>query len=180
MACFLNFFASGAFVLLEPLFVSAPGYGIARYGVAAGMICAGGIAGSLLTAAVPMTARLRPAVFFACAAVDCLGNAFFPFLPFPPGLAILTAGGAANSVINVMIFSPVQLQVGGAMRGKVFGLLSMLSQCIAPPAMALFGWLSAFLPLRGLIAAGYAANLLIFAVFALHAPLRSFLAVREK
>nr|WP_164918898.1 MFS transporter [Caproiciproducens sp. NJN-50] len=68
MAFILNFFASGSFLLLQPLFLSTPGFGIQRYGIAAGAISAGNLMGMLFTSVFRIPSGKQMTLFLAAAA----------------------------------------------------------------------------------------------------------------
>ena len=175
MACCLNFFASGASILLKPLFNSTPGLGIQKYGIAIGAICIGNLLGTLFTSLVKIPSDRKMILFMVSAAVDSLFNAIFPFINIQAGYVLLAYGGFANSIINVFILSSIQQSVPENMRGKVFSLVSMISQGITPIAIAIAGITAELFNVKLLILAGYSANLFIFSLFALKKSFRDFI-----
>lgn len=66
------------------------------------------------------------------------------------------------------------------MRGKVFSLVSMISQGITPIAIAIAGITAERFPVKLLILVGYLANLFIFLLFALKKPFRDFISSQPK
>lgn len=175
MACCLNFFACGASILLQPLFLGTPGFGIGKYGLAAGATCAGNLLGMLFTSACRIPCRRRMAFFLACAGADTVLNAAFPFVGADRGIALLCAAGFGNSVVNLLILTAVQQSTAESMRGKVFSLISMGAQGIAPLGIAAAGAAAEFLDVRFLIAACYLVNLFLFAFFSLQKPFRNLI-----
>lgn len=180
MACCLNFFASGASILLKPLFNNTSGLGVREYGIAIGAICIGNLLGMLFTSFVKISADRKMMLFMISAAVDSLFNAVFPFINIQIGCVLLACGGFANSIINVFILSSIQQSVPEEMRGKVFSLISMVSQGITPIAIAIAGAAAELLDIKSLIFAGYTANLFIFVLFALKKPFRDFISFQPK
>ena len=180
MACCLNFFASGASILLKPLFNDISGLGAREYGIAVGAICIGNLLGMLFTSFVKIPADRKMMLFMISAAVDSLFNAVFPFVNIQIGCVLLACGGFANSIINVFIVSSIQQSVPEKMRGKVFSLISMVSQGITPIAIAIAGVAAEWLNIKLLIFAGYSANLIIFGLFALKKPFRNFISIQPK
>lgn len=180
MACCLNFFASGASILLKPLFNDTSGLGVWEYGIAVGAICIGNLLGMLFTSFVKIPADKKMVSFMISAVVDSLFNAVFPFLNIQIGCVLLACGGFANSIINVFILSSIQQSVPEEMRGKVFSLISMVSQGITPMAIAIAGAAAEFLNIKLLIFAGYSANLLIFVLFTLKKTFRDFISFQPE
>ncbi|OCN01704.1 hypothetical protein A7X67_01010 [Clostridium sp. W14A] len=175
MACFLNFFGSGASILLQPLFLNTPGYGIQKYGLAAGAVCAGNLFGMLLTSVIRIPRRKRMVFFLSSAFADTALNALFPFFGVRTGILLLCVAGIGNSVVNMLILTSVQQSTAEEMRGKVFSLIAVGGQGIAPLGIAAAGAAAEWLCPRDLIFGCYFINLLLFLFFAFQKPFREFL-----
>ncbi|MCI1965608.1 MAG: MFS transporter [Oscillospiraceae bacterium] len=175
MACFLNFFASGAFILLQPLFLHTPGFGIQKYGIAAGAICVGNLLGMLFTSAARIPCRMRMVFFLLSAMVDAGLNALFPFADIHAGILLLFVAGVGNSVVNMLILTSVQQSTREAMRGKVFSLIAMGARGIAPLGIAAAGAAAEFLDLKYLIFSCNLIALMLFIFFAFQKPFRDFI-----
>jgi MFS family permease len=181
MAGAANFLATVAFVLFLPLFQQSARLGPVRYGVAMAVLAAGMFLGMVFTAAVRVPPTRRFSILAVGLLVMCVCFSLFPLwesLPVMLSLALL--GGASNSLINVMVGSVMQLTVPQAMRGKVMGFLSTLSQGLTPIAMALGGVLGELLPIRWVIFACFLAMAAVSVPLLRSSDFRSFIGYAPK
>lgn len=144
-----NFFGSMSFVLMIPLFTLVRGFDSAQYGFAMAAMGLGMLTGMTYTSImkIPPSQRYR---YFCIGGL--LSTTSFMIFPFMTNIAVISfilfVAGVGNALINIFIGSIVQMTTPVEMRGKVFGLLSTLSQGLTPIAMALGGILGGILPIQ--------------------------------
>jgi DHA3 family macrolide efflux protein-like MFS transporter len=168
VAAIINFFASMAIMLFLPFFRQGAGperlpvdIGPAMYGIAVAFFTAGMFLGFGLGSAVKIPPSWRHALFNASGMSFMFLCALFPFVrAFPLACAMLAIAGFGNAVLNVFIMATMQLTVPQDMRGKVFGLMGMLTQGLTPIAFAIGGVLAEFIPVGYLISACFAIDFL--------------------
>jgi MFS family permease len=161
-AAVLNFFASMAIVLILPFYQRNPGLGPVKYGIAMAVLTGGMFLGMALTSVVKIPAAKRHFWFLWCGVVSTACLVAFPFVgSFGFAIALLALAGFANAVLNVFIMAVMQLAVPQDMRGKVFALMSMITQGLTPIAFALAGALAEFLPLAPLISVCFGLAILV-------------------
>ncbi len=150
-AC-LNFFLVMSFTLVLPLFQRSEALGPVRYGVTMAVFSGAMLISMVFTASVPIPPKRRLTAFSLSMIAFVVSLITFSLLPgftlMPVTVAI---AGFCVSIVNVMISTVLQLAIPAEHRGKVFGLLEMLSSGLAPVGMALGGVLGEFLPLRWVI-----------------------------
>lgn len=171
-----NFFSFIGIVLLLPFCQATPFLGAGRYGVVMGSYMAGAMAGFLFLSAVTVKAERRTAVFAAAGAACCLCavaavNVGF----FPAMVALIVFAGFANSMVNVLLISAVQISTPQEVRGKVLSFMNMITQGLTPFAMALGGVLGQVLPIRPVISGAFLATLAVLLSADLAASFRAFL-----
>lgn len=171
-----NFFSFIGIVLLLPFCQTTPFLGAGRYGVVMGSYMAGAMAGFLFLSAVTVKAERRTAVFAAAGAACCLcavaavNVGFFPVM-----VALIVFAGFANSMVNVLLISAVQISTPQEVRGKVLSFMNMITQGLTPFAMALGGVLGQVLPIRPVISGAFLATLAVLLSADLAASFRAYL-----
>jgi MFS family permease len=161
-AALLNFFANMGIMLFLPFYQRNPALGPVKYGIAMAVFTGGMLLGMAITAAAKVPPARRATLFLFSGTISMVCLITFPFMNnFVIGTALLGVAGLSNAIINVFIMSVMQLAVPRAMRGKVFSLMSMLTQGLTPIAFALAGGLAEFLPLPPLISGCFAVAVLL-------------------
>lgn len=167
LASSVNFFTYVAIVLFLPLFQRTESLGAARYGIAMAIYTGGMLLGMLFTsmAKIPPVKRFSIFMFSALASNACFA-VFSLFAYFPLMLGFMFAGNFLNAIINVYFRTSVQMTVPQNMRGKVFSIIGMLLNGVAPFAMALGGVLAEFIPIKAVIFMCFAITILLCIPFA--------------
>jgi len=135
-----NFFTTPILLLLpfyirEYLAVPEDWYGylLAAFGV-------GSVLGYGVVSAITLTGRTRAVVMLVVMIVDALTYGALGWTQYPwAALAVAVLSGATSAFLTVNIVSLVQITTPDGMRGRVMGLLSMISSSITPIAMGLGG-----------------------------------------
>lgn len=110
-----------------------------------------------------ITAAMRFRVLVDGASVSFIAFIGFGLISSFPGMVLmLFIGGILSSVSSVFMPASIHLIVPPEMRGKVFSLAGMLTQGLMPVGMGLGGILGEYSPLRTIIVAAYAVQLLVF------------------
>ncbi len=157
-----NFFAMMAFVLILPLFQRTPYLGPERFGFGMACLMGGMVAGMAVAATVKIKGEHRFSVIAVSIAVFTVFFAAFPlFESFYLMLVLVFIGGFFNAIVNVLLQTIMQLQIEQRMRGKVMGLLEMLTGGLTPVSMAVGGVLGEFLPIKWVISAAFVVSGLI-------------------
>lgn len=136
----INFFAVIGLSLMTPLFNSTPGFGVQKYGLMMGTMMLGAVIGMLTLSAVKIKPQQRSRIFgialmsMVCVMVPIaiIGNVNWLY-----PLAFIA--GINNAIVNVMVQTIMQSTVPAEHRGKVFGILGMVSGGLQPIAMAVSG-----------------------------------------
>ena len=160
----MNFLSFIAIVLIIPLFQRTDWLGPTRYGITMAVFTLSMVAGMGVTAAFKIPANRRLLVFGLSTVIEVVAFVAFPFFAvFWPMLIAISLGGFFNAIVNVLIQSVIQLGVPQEHRGKVFGLIEMLTQGLTPVGMAVGGLLGEILPLQWVIGGSFAlVGLFIF------------------
>ncbi|HEX3028410.1 MAG TPA: MFS transporter, partial [Clostridia bacterium] len=175
MLTVLNFVSYIAIVLFLPLFQKASSLGPLKYGIAMAFVTGGGLLGVLFTTFVKVSPSRRLSIFISFTVISCLCFIAGSFAyNFPLMLVLLTIGGAGFTIVNVFINTTIQLTIPQNMRGKVFSLISMLTNGFTPLSMALGGVLGEFFPIRYIICGCFVVILLTFLPFSLIKSFRHF------
>ncbi len=175
MLTVLNFVSYIAIVLFLPLFQKTSSLGPLKYGIAMAFITGGGLLGVLFTTFVKVSPSKRLNIFISFTVISCLSFIIGSFVYiFPLMLVLLTIGGAGFTIVNVFINTTIQLTIPQHMRGKVFSLISMLTNGFTPLSMALGGVLGEFFPIRFIICGCFVVILLTFLPFSLIKAFRRF------
>jgi MFS transporter, DHA3 family, macrolide efflux protein len=132
--------ATGLVNATLPKFTMDLGLGAGGYGLALAAIAGGMIVGEAVTGAVAerIDARL---LGIALAAMGCLLSAFAWSGTAALALAVLTAFGVANGVLEVVLMTAIHQEADGAYQGRVFGVAStiwrtsMLSAVVFAPVV---------------------------------------------
>jgi MFS family permease len=132
--------ATGLVTATLPKFTMDLGLGAGGYGLALAAIAGGMIVGEAVTGAVAerIDARL---LGIALAAMGCLLSAFAWSGTAALALAVLTAFGVANGVLEVVLMTAIHQEADGAYQGRVFGVAStiwrtsMLSAVVFAPVV---------------------------------------------
>jgi MFS family permease len=132
--------ATGLVNATLPKFTMDLGLGAGGYGLALAAIAGGMIVGEAVTGAVAerIDARL---LGIALAAMGCLLSAFAWSGTAALALAVLTAFGVANGVLEVVMMTAIHQEADGAYQGRVFGVAStiwrtsMLSAVVFAPVV---------------------------------------------
>lgn len=171
-----NFFSFIGIVLFLPFCQATPFLGAGRYGVVMGSYMAGAMAGFLFLSAVTVRAEHRAAVFAAAGAACCLSTVAAVNIGFFPAMvALIVFAGFANSIVNVLLISAVQISTPQEVRGKVLSLMNMITQGLTPFAMALGGVLGQVLPVRPVISGAFLATLVVLLSSDFAGSFRAFL-----
>jgi MFS family permease len=117
--------ATGLVNATLPKFTTDVGLGAGGYGLALAAIATGMMIGEAITgaAAERIDARL---LGIALAAMGCLLGAFAWSGTAALALAILTAFGVANGVLEVVMMTAIHQEADGAYQGRVFGVASTI------------------------------------------------------
>ena len=171
-----NFLSYIAIVLILPLFEQTPYLGPGRYGVAMACLMGGMMAGYLFTAFVRIPHARNLLVFMGTYLFSTVCFVIgLNLASFPAIVALITAGGFLNAILNVILQTIVQRSTPQDVRGKVMAFLSMTSQGLTPISMALGGVLAEFFPIRGVMTVSFLFALLCVAPFAFSRPFRRYL-----
>lgn len=158
----INFFGNIAIVLFLPLFQSTVTLGAGKYGIAMACFMGGALAGFVLFSIISVKPANKLKVFvisfllFDVGMLIAVNQASFILM-----IIMLVITGFFNSIINVLLVSTVQASTPQNVRGKVMSFMNMLTQGLAPFAMALGGVLGGLFPIRLVISAACVAILLI-------------------
>jgi DHA3 family macrolide efflux protein-like MFS transporter len=175
-AAFINFFFNIAFILLLPLFQKSPELGAGSYGLIMAFFMGGAMAGFLLLSVLKIPpVRKFPLFILSCVIFSaCL--LLFANTGLLPLMAVLAfSGGLFNSVVNVFLMTSVQLATPTEVRGKVLSFMVMVTQSLAPFAMALGGVLGGVFPIRSVMTACFALMLAVSVPFAFNGPVKRFI-----
>ena len=176
MASILNFFAYIAIVLFLPLFQRTEGLGPAKYGFAMAFFTGGMLLGMLITAIIHIPPIKRLLIYMGSSFISCICFIAFPqFHNFIIMCILLLAGGLLNAISNVFIMSSIQASTPENMRGKVFSLLSTVTQGLTPIAMAVGGVLAEFIPIKMVISLSFVIVFIIFVPFAFNMHFKRFI-----
>jgi len=159
-ASVVNFFGVGGITLILPLFQKTAGLGAGRYGIAMACLTGGMFLGFLSASMI----KFRPAVrfrvfmfcglaFAVCFVAFALVGRFSAMLPFG------FLAGVTNAILNSLIPATVQTVVPPDMLGKASALLMTISGGLTPLAMAAAGVLAGIIPIRTLMASGFAVQI---------------------
>ncbi len=172
----LNFVSFVAIVLFLPLFQQTESLGPGRYGVAMAFLTGGMLVAMIATSAIKFAPAGRLKIFmlssvigFICFSATALAENFILMC------VLIFLGGFFNAIINVFINTTIQLTVPQFMRGKVFALVSMLSQALTPFGMLLGGVLGEFFPIRTIIFVCFMFTLVAFIPFGFMKSFRRFI-----
>ncbi len=159
VAVLLNFICAGTMMVGLPyLFKEVLMVNSKLYGFAQAIFPAGALIGALVTNFLPEIKKFYRTFVIMCSIQGILfifiGIPLFPsILAAYPGINIylillifLLIAGIANAVINIPISVLLQRLIPDNLRGRVFGLLSSLSQGLVPLSMALVGFLLDYSP----------------------------------
>jgi len=172
----INLIASMAIVLLLPLFQQDVNLGAVRYGIAGAVMTGGMLAGMVLVSVINIPASKRLMIFTFTGIVFSLMFGIFPLITnFPLMLLCLFLAGTFNSVMNTLVNAIMQLTVPQNMRGKVFSLMGMIIQGLAPLGMVIGGILAEFISIKVIICTAFAITALLFIPFALDYSFRKFI-----
>ncbi len=172
----LNFVFSVAIVLFLPLFQQTESLGPGRYGIAMAFLTGGMLIAMVATSVIKFPPERRLQVFMLSAALAFICFSAMALIQnFIVMCGLIFIGGFFNAVINVFINSTVQLTVPQDMRGKVFSLVSMLSQALTPFGMLLGGILGEFFPLRTVIFVCFVFILIVFIPFGFMKSFKRFI-----
>lgn len=158
----LNFFGNIAIVLFLPLFQSTASLGAGKYGIAMACFMGGALAGFVLFSIISVKPANKLKIFvssfllFDVAMLIGVNQASFILM-----VVMFVITGFFNSIINVLLMSTVQASTPQNVRGKVMSFMNMLTQGLAPFAMALGGALGGLFPIRLVISAAIIVILLI-------------------
>ncbi|MEG0773086.1 MFS transporter [Clostridium sp.] len=155
-ACFINFVANGAFLLVLPYFKSMEFLGPTKYGYAIALESLGMVAGSLLLSVVTIPCRKKFNVFIIGSILLCICPILFLFsnnFYIITGLFFLQ--GLGNAIINTLLSATMQMIVPREMRGKVFALFQSLVMGLSPLGTLLGGILGEVLPLKIVMGGGF-------------------------
>lgn len=140
IAAFLNFFMA-PIAGLFPFYVEDHlkldpgwyGYLIASFGV-------GNLVGYLLIGTVRAPGKARAGLIIAFIALLSLFYGMLGVVNTPMTVVVFIMGiGAASGFINVSIMTVLQITTPTEIRGRVFGLLQMISACLLPIGIGLAG-----------------------------------------
>lgn len=129
------------FTLLLPFFVEgalgarADWYGFLLAGYGGGSVVGFGLAGALRLSGAGRGRLLAVALVAQAASLTTLAFATSTWA----ALALLVAAGACDGLIYVSLISILQVGTPGEFRGRVFGVLKMVSEALTPLSMALAG-----------------------------------------
>jgi MFS transporter, DHA3 family, macrolide efflux protein len=179
IASFLNFFMAPILGLL-PFYVEDHlklhpgwyGYLLASFGV-------GNLVGYLLTGTVTVSGKARSGLIIAFIALISALNGLLGVVNTPVAVVVVMISiGTASGYINVNLMTILQITTPTKIRGRVFGLLEMLSACLFPIGMGLAG-AAAFLvgnniPVIYLLCGACSALVALAALFL--SPIRQYLA----
>lgn len=156
VAAFLNFFAHVAFILILPLFQRTESLGPAMYGIVMAALTAGMFAGMIFTAVYNIKEDKRFGYLIISLLLMSASWGFFPIKINVILMSVLIfTGGFFNSIINVLIYSIIQISVPQNMLGKVMGFLNTLSLSLTPIAMASGGVLGEFFSIKVIISLSF-------------------------
>jgi len=162
-----NFTVCIATVLLLPLFQMTESLGPEKYGIFMAFFTGGSLMGMVFTSIIQIPPAKRLLVFMASTIISNLSFMMVALLEnFPVMLAFIFVGGVFIAILEVLSFSTVQLIIPQDMRGKVFALIGMVTQSLAPLGMALGGILGEFIPIRTIIFVCFFSQLLFSVPFA--------------
>lgn len=140
ISAFLTFFTMPIIVLLpfyveDYMLVSADWYGyiLAVYS-------AGSLVGFLIAGSIKVTGKARLRWMILLLILQSAGHGLIGLVTQPMLVLVLAfVGGATNGFITIHVTTILQLTTPTAIRGRVFGLLAMISGSLAPVAMGLAG-----------------------------------------
>lgn len=155
-ACFINFIANGAFLLILPYFKSMEFLGASRYGYAIALESLGMIAGSLILSVFTLPSNKKFNVFIIGSILLCVAPILFLFTNnFYIIVALFFLQGLGNAIINTLLSATMQQIVPREMRGKVFALFQSLVMGLSPLGTLLGGVLGEVFPLRVVMGGGF-------------------------
>jgi len=137
---FLNFVMSPILVLL-PFYVEDHlklhpdwfGYLLTALGV-------GSLMGFLSAGVFPVRGKVRVAMIMACMLVASVLTGLLGYVKTPAIVAAAIVGiGIASGFLNISVMTIVQITTPSEIRGRVFGLLATLSNCLLPIGMGAAG-----------------------------------------
>ena len=160
---FLNFFVGIGIVLFLPLFQRSSNLGPAMWGIFMAAMTGGQLAGYAISATVAIKPNHHFLVFYLCSIISSIAVIIIPLvMNIPLIMTMAVVFGLFMAILGVVLNSVIQITIPGEMRGKVFGLLDIMSGGTTPLAFAAGGWMGELFPLRGLIAGSFIVMLLLF------------------
>ena len=163
VAALSNFLSFIGIVLFLPLFQMNESLGPAKYGITMAFFTGGMFLAMGLISAIKIPPHIKPYIFLPSEFLTLACFAAFGLVEYFPLMVLLQfAGGFFMAIVNVFVYTTIQLAVPQDMRGKVFSLVGTVCSSLMPFAMALGGVLGEFFPLRSIIFACFAVQLVLF------------------
>ncbi len=152
IAAGINFLFSIAMVLYLPLFQRTQSLGAGKYGIAMAFMTGGMFISMAITSMLKIPSGKRMTIFITA---SFLMAGFFTAFGITEVFVVMAAfmfgGGFCLAIVNVFVYSTVQLTVPQEIRGKVFALITTVCMSLTPFAMAIGGALGEVFPLRHVI-----------------------------
>ncbi|EPC8410307.1 MULTISPECIES: MFS transporter [Bacillus] len=172
----LNFFFNVAFVLLLPLFQKTSYLGASYYGIVMACFMCGAMAGFLFLSILKIPPHRKFIIFIISSIIMNVCLIFFPYQSDVIIMSLLAfVAGIFNSAVNALLMSSVQIATPQEMRGKVLAFVGMVTQGLAPFAMALGGVLGDFLPLKTIISTSFLIIFVLITPFLFNKSLKKFI-----
>ena len=179
-AFFSNFFGQATLFLIPAFFYRAADLGVKRYGFTMATMAIGAAIGMLITTFVHIKEKDRPFVFAVFFMLTSLGFGLMMLMNFYSLIVLAAIGAMGAAVFNIFIKTAFMQSTPSHMRGKVFSLMGMGINGLVPLAWLLSGVVAEFIAIPTIAVVCCGVNLVMLVVAMLHAPVRDFLAVREK
>lgn len=155
-ACFINFVANGAFLLVLPYFNANELLGATKYGYAIAAESLGMVVGSLLLSVFTIPCKRKFNIFIIGSLLLCVSPILFLFVNnFYIITSLFFLQGLGNAIINTLLSATMQLIVPREMRGKVFALFQSLVMGLSPLGTIIGGLLGEMFPLKFVMGSGF-------------------------
>lgn len=140
ISAFLTFFTMPIIVLLPFYVEDYMGVSSDWYGYLLAVYSAGSLVGFLIAGSIKLSGKARLRWMILLLILQSAGHGLIGLVTQPMLVMVLAfVGGATNGFITIHITTILQLTTPTNIRGRVFGLLAMISGSLAPVAMGLAG-----------------------------------------